>query len=84
MPFDLYSRRRLRVTGRLPHSVSLPLGQSSVLPMFMPRSIDFTNSAALRENGAAAESRVAQANAQTESAMANLLFIGNILSHIPI
>ena len=84
MPFDLYSRRRLRDTGLLPHSVSLPLGQSSVLPMFMPSAMSFTNSVALRENGAAAESRIAQANAHTESAMANLLFIGNILSHIPI
>jgi hypothetical protein len=45
--------------------------------------MSFTKSAALRENGAAAKSRIAQANAQTESAMANLLFIGNILSHIP-
>jgi hypothetical protein len=46
--------------------------------------MSFTKSDALRENGVAAESRVAQANAQTESAMANLLFIGSILSHIPI
>ena len=51
-----------------------------MLPMFMPSAMSFTKSAALRENGAAAESRIAQASKQRESTMANLFFMYIILT----